>query len=77
MTLAYVAQLGLKVQKINVGAPKINKSLLKIYDILIAVFQIFDKLGHSHFFQETFILAKISIKVVFGIPFLILSNADV
>ena len=43
----------------------------------IAAFQIVDKLGCSWFFQKTFLLADISIKVVLGMPFLIFSNIDV
>ena len=36
MTLAYAAQLDLKVQKINVSAQKIDKFLLATYNIVIA-----------------------------------------
>ena len=52
ITLAYMAQLGLKVQKTNVDAQKIDKSLLKIYGIVIAAFQVFDQLGRFWFFQK-------------------------
>ena len=38
MTPAYAAQLGLKVQKINVGSPKIERSLLETYSMVIAAF---------------------------------------
>ena len=38
MTLAYSAQLGLKMQKTNVGAQKINRFSLKTYGIVIATF---------------------------------------
>ena len=44
MTPAYAAQLGLKVQKINDGTQKINRSLLATYPMVIAAFQVFDKL---------------------------------
>ena len=36
-----------------------------------------DKLGRAWFFQETFLLANISVEVVLGMPFLNLSNADI
>ena len=42
-----------------------------------ADFQVEDKLGKARFFQETFLLADISMEVVLGILFLTLSNADV
>ena len=45
--------------------------------MVIASFQVVDKLGRSRFFQETFLLANISMEVVLGMPFLTLSNADV
>ena len=76
ITLAYVAHLGLKVRVTNVGAQKINGSSLITYDMVIAAFQIVNKLGRSRFFQKTFLLANINIKVVRGIFFLTLSNAD-
>ena len=36
-----------------------------------------DKLGRTRYFQETFLLADISMEVVLGMPFLTLSNADI
>ena len=50
MTLAYAAQLGLKVQKTNINNQKIDGSLLEIYSIIIATFQVFDKLDYFQFF---------------------------
>ena len=77
MTSAYTVQPGLKGQRINISAQKNNRFSLKSYKIVIAKFQILDKLGCSCFFQETFLLANICIKMVLGIFFLILSNIDV
>ena len=45
--------------------------------MVLADFQVEDKLGKARFFQETFLLADISAEVVLGMPFLTLSNADV
>ena len=45
--------------------------------MVLASFQVEDKLGRARFVQETFLLADISAEVVLGMPFLILSNADV
>ena len=77
MTPAYVAHLSLKVRITDVDVQKINGSLLATYGIVIAVFQVVDKLGRSWFFQETFLLANISMEVILGMFFLTLSNADV
>ena len=45
--------------------------------MVIAGVQFQDKLGRAGFFQETFLVADTSMEVVFGMPFLTLSNADV
>ena len=45
--------------------------------MILANFQVEDKLGRTRFFQETFLLANISVEVVLGMPFLTLSNANV
>ena len=50
MTLAYATHLGLKVRVINVGVQKIDRSSLATYGMVIAAFQIVDKLGRSRFF---------------------------
>ena len=77
MTPAYATHLGFKVRVIDVGAQKIDGSLLATYGMVIAAFQVVDKLGCSWFFQETFLLANISMEMVLGMPFLTFSNADV
>ena len=77
MTPAYVSRLGLRARHTNVGAQKIDGSTLQTFGTVLADFQVEDKLGKARFFQETFLLADISAKVVLGIPFLTLSNADV
>ena len=45
--------------------------------MVLANFQMEDKLGKTRFFQETFLLANISAKVILDIPFLTFSNANV
>ena len=54
MTPAHAAHLGLKVRVTDVGAQKIDGSSLATYGMVIAAFQIVDKLGRSQFFQGTF-----------------------
>ena len=77
MTPAYAKQLGLQIQRTDVGAQKIDGSLLRIFGMVIAGFQVEDKLGRVRFFQELFLLAEISMEVVLGMPFLTLNNADI
>ena len=77
ITPAYAKQLGLQVWKTNVGAQKIDGSLLRNFRMVIAGFQVEDKLGRTWFFQESFSLAETSIEVVLEILFLIFSNANI
>lgn len=48
-----------------------------MFGMVLASFQIEDKLGRARFFQETFLLAAISINVILGILFSILNNTDI
>ena len=50
MTLADTAHLDLKVRVTNVSAQKIDGSLLATYSMVIANFQVVNKLGRSWFF---------------------------
>ena len=50
MTPAYTAKLGLKVQKTNIGAQKIDSSTLDTFKIVLADFQVENKLSRSLFF---------------------------
>ena len=77
MTLAYASGLGLRVYRIDVGAQKIDGSILEIFGMVLASFQVEDKLGRIRFFPETFLLADISTEVVLGMFFFTFSNADI
>ena len=77
MTLAYTVHLGLKVRMTDISVQEIDGSSLATYGMVIAVFQVVDKLGRSRFFQKTFLLADISMEVVLGMLFLTLSNPNV
>ena len=76
MTLTYTVKLGLKIQKTNINAQKINRFLLKTYGIVIVVFHLFDKLSQFRIFSKTFLLADISVEVALGMYFLTFSNAN-
>ena len=45
--------------------------------MIIAGFQIIDKLGRARSFQEPFLLTDTSMKMVLRMPFLTFSNADI
>ena len=50
---------------------------MKIYDIVIAGFQVQDKFRKARFFQETFLVADTSVEVVLGMPFLAFNKVEV
>ena len=77
MTPAYAAHLGLKVRVTDVNAQKIDKFLPATYGMFIAAFQIVNTLSRFRFFQETFLLANISMEVILGMLFLTFSNANI
>ena len=77
ITAVFAARLGLPILSTGIGAQKIDGSALKTYGMVIAGFSIQDKLSRARFFEETFLLADISMEVVLEIPFLPLSNADI
>ena len=77
MTLAYTKRLGLQTQETNVGAQKIIGLLLEIFGIVIASFQIINKLSRICFFSKTFLLAVTNIKVVLGMSFFLFSNINI
>ena len=74
---SYIFKLDLEVWTTNVGATKIDNSLLKTFGMVIAGFQVKDKLDNIWFFQESFLLGNINMEVVLRMPFLILSNANI
>ena len=69
--------LGLPIRLIEVGAQKIDGTTLDTYGIVVAAFLVTDKANQVRFFEETFLVANVSLKVVFGMLFLTLNSADV
>lgn len=75
--LAYAKKIGLFVKKTDISAQKIDDFALATFDIVIAAFLVNDKDRKVKFFKKIFLLANISLEVVLGMLFLILSNVDV
>lgn len=74
MILVYILKLDFQVYYTNIKAQKIDDSIFKIFKIVLASFQIKNKLKKTHFFQKTFLLTNLNIKVVLEMLFLNLSN---
>ena len=77
ITLEYVLKLDLKVCLTNVKAQKIDNSTFKTFKIVLTSFQIENMLQSAKFFQETFLLVDLNIKIVLEIPFLTFNNANI
>ena len=77
ITLEYILKLGLKICPINIKAQNIDGFILKTFGIVLASFQVENKLEKSRFFHETYLLADLSIKMVLEMSFLTLSNANI
>ena len=45
--------------------------------MIVAAFSVVDKANEVKFFEETFLVANVSLKIVLGMPFLILSSANI
>ena len=77
MGLTFIRKLGFYVCKINVGAQKIDGSAFETFEMVIADFQVKDKIGRLKFFQEIFLVTDTKFEVVLKMPFLKISNKDV
>lgn len=77
INIAYTTKLGFHLQKTEISAQIIDDFFLKIYNMVIFAFQTLYKIDYLWFSQMIFLFADISIKVVFGILFLTLSNINV
>ena len=77
MTPGYASKLGLKIRPTNFRAQKIDGSILRTFEMVLASFQVEDTLRRARFFQETFLLADFNVEVVLRMPFLTLNNANI
>lgn len=73
----YTAKLGLKIWSIDVWVQKIDDFISKIIYVVLASFQIQNKLKKFWFFQKTFLIIKTSIKLVSAMVFLNFSYANI
>ena len=68
---------GLPIRTTDVGAQKIDGIMLNSFGMVVVAFSMTDKTNRVRFFEETFLVANISSEIVFGMPFLTLSGANV
>ena len=73
----FTKELSLFIRLLDVRAQKIDGTMLDTYEIVIAALSVVDKANHAKFFKKTFLVANVSLEVVFEMFFLTLSGADV
>ena len=70
-------KLGLPIRPTDVGAQKIDGTILDNFEMVVTAFSMTEKANQVRFFKEIFLVANVSPEVVLKIPFLTLSGADV
>ena len=73
----FARELGLLIRSTDVGAQKIDGNTLDTFGMVVVAFSVTEKANRVRFFEKTFLVANVSPKVVFGMPFLTLSGANV
>lgn len=61
-----------------IGQPisELRKLTVDTYGMIVIAFLVIDKANHIKFFEETFLLANVSLEIVFSIFFLTLSETN-
>ena len=72
----YVRKLGLKIRKTIVGAKKIDGFSLDTFGMVIANFQVEDKVGRPRCFRKTFLVADSKVEIILRMHFLKFNYAD-
>lgn len=68
--------MSLKFKKTSVEVQKIDDSIIKFFRIVIAYFQVKDKVDKFKYFLKIYLVANTKVNIVLGILFLKLSNID-
>ena len=61
---SFAKQLGLPIQPTDVGAQKMDDTMLDTHGMVVAAFLVVDKANRVRFFEETFLVANVSPEVV-------------
>ena len=77
MSQAFTYQLDLVIWKTNVEAKKIDGNTLETYKMVVFTFSMSDKDDRARFFEASFLLTDVKLEIVLGMPFWIMSNADI
>ena len=61
----------------SINTQKVDGTTIETYVMVVALFSVTDQADKVKFFEETFLVVNVSPNMVFGMPFLTLSIADV
>ena len=75
--LTFAKQLGFPIRPTDIVAQKIDGTMLDTYRMVVAAFSVLDKANQVKFFEESFLEANLSPKIVLEMLFLILSDTNV
>ena len=75
--LTLTRKLELLIKPTDVGAQKIDSTMLNNFGIVVIALSVTNKANQVRFFEEIFLVANVIPKVVFGMLFLTLRGADV
>ena len=73
----FVKELSFSIRPTDVKAQKIDSTMLDMFGIIVVAFSLINKANQVKFFKETFLVANISLEVVFRMFFYTLSGTDV
>ena len=73
----FIRKLGLPIRTTDIGAQKIDGTMLDIFGMVVVAFSVTDKANRVRFFEETFLVANVSPEVVLEMLFLTLRSANV
>lgn len=77
ITCIYILRLDISIQKTDVKVLKFDRIFFKIFEIVIAIFQIKNKLEYFFFFQKSFLLANTNINLILELLFLFFTNENI
>ena len=74
---AYVKKLGLFIRPTEVGVQEIDNIILDTYEMVVIAFLVMDKANRVRFFEESFLVANVSPRIIFVMFFLTMSSVDI
>ena len=74
---SFATQLGLPIRPIDMREQKNDDIIQDTHRRVVAIFSMVNKVSRVRFFEKIFLVANVSLNVVFGIFFLTLSGVDV